>query len=96
MIKKKYKNKMSRISSNYNRDSIIYVNRDVNNIYVNNKFIIKSINDDNDNGLKLISTSIQQCIVPKIYENENNINELQFKYRINESASTGNYIVESK
>ena len=85
---------MSRISSNYNRDSIIYVNRDVNNIYVNNKFIIKSINDDKDDGLKLISTSIQQCIVPKIYENENNINELQFKYRINESASTGNYIVE--
>ena len=29
-----------------------------------------------------------------VCENENNINELQFKYRINESASTGNYIVE--
>ena len=42
---------MSRISSNYNRDSIIYVNRDVNNIYVNNKFIENQLNDDNDDGL---------------------------------------------
>lgn len=68
---------------------------DINtNIFVYHTFVIKSINDHNDQ-LRLIVTGIQKCLIPHIHETELN-NRLQFAYRINDDATTNDFITERK
>ena len=68
---------------------------DVNiNSYVYHTFVIKSINDDNDN-LYLVATGVQKCLIPLLHEEELH-KHLQFKYRINDEASTEGFIKERK
>lgn len=68
---------------------------DVNiNSYVYHTFVIKSISDHDDQ-LRLIATGIQKCLIPADHESELN-KYLQFDYRINNEASTDEYIKERK
>ena len=66
---------------------------DINiNSYVYHKFIIKSINDDDDK-IYLVATGVQKCLIP--YQHEEELKKhLQFDYRINNEAQTDQYIKE--
>ena len=68
---------------------------DINiNSYVYHKFIIKSINDDDDK-IYLVATGVQKCLIP--YQHEEELKKhLQFDYRINNEAQTDQYIKERK
>jgi hypothetical protein len=68
---------------------------DINiNSYVYHKFIIKSINDDDDK-IYLVATGVQKCLIPYLHEKELN-KHLQFDYRINNEADTSDIIKERK
>jgi|UniRef100_A0A6C0IVG4 hypothetical protein len=67
---------------------------DINiNSLVYHTFVIKSI-IDNEDRVQLIVTGIQKCLIPVKYEDS--LSNLQFKYRINDDASTDDYIMERK
>ena len=63
------------------------------NSFVYHTFVIKKITDNEDQ-LQLIVTGVQKCLIPSKYENE--LKNLQFKYRINDDAATDDYITERK
>jgi hypothetical protein len=87
---------MSQLEINHNTIDILPDKKfsDVNiNSSVYHTFVIKSI-IDNDDRLQLIVTGIQKCLIPIKYESS--LKNLQFKYRINDDASTDDYITERK
>jgi len=89
----------SQISNNNQNNSFMTLNNntlsDINiNSFVYHTFVIKSISDIEDN-IYLIATGIQKCLIPINHETELN-NHLHFDYRINNEASTEDYIKERK